>query len=172
MMPDLPTGTPAVQIRDISPPVDFFTWPSWQVLTALGVGLLLLGWVIWKVIHDIMHRPPPIPPTARQIALAALGELRSKVTSLDAYNFSIAVSGVLRTYIEQHYKLRALEQTSPEFLASIAHSTSFTRQDRMLLADFLERSDMIKFARVEAGEEASDALLQSAFAFVQGGRSE
>lgn len=168
-MPELPSGTPAVEIRDIAPPVDFFTMPSWQVMTAIGLGLLLIGFLAWRVIYKITHRPPPLPPTPRQLALAALTALRTKVTSLDAYTFSIAVSGVLRAYIEQQFRLRALEQTSPEFLASIANSISFTRQDRTLLAEFLERSDMIKFARVEAGEEASDALLSSAFAFVQGG---
>jgi hypothetical protein len=168
-LPEPPGGTPKVEIRDIAPPIDFFTWPSWKVLVAVGLGLVLLAYLAWKVIYSLTHRPAPPPPTPRQLALAELARLREQVHSLDAYAFSIAVSGVLREFIERQYFLRALEQTSPEFLASIAQAKEFTSGDRQLLAEFLDRSDMIKFARVEAGVEASESLLQSALAFVQGG---
>ena len=103
------------------------------------------------------------------MALAALERLRAQVRTLSPYDFSIAVSEVLRTFIERQHRLRALEQTSPEFLASLAAARQFTEADRGLLADFLERCDLIKFARVEASAETSEELLGSATAFVQGG---
>jgi hypothetical protein len=65
--------------------------------------------------------------------------------------------------------LRAVEQTSPEFLAAIADAPKFTSEDRYLLANFLNRCDMIKFARVEADSRVSLDLLGSGVEFVKGG---
>ena len=90
---------------------------------------------------------------------------------MEPYAFSIAVSDVLRTYVGAQYRLPAREQTSPEFLAEISQVHDFTDDDRRLLKDFLERADLIKFARVDADEQVSESLLSAAVAFVQGGRA-
>ena len=89
--------------------------------------------------------------------------------SLIAAAFSVEVSDVLRTFISRHYALFATQQTSPEFLASIASSPRFSAQDREALAVFLERCDLLKFARVEASSGENMELLREAEAFVQGG---
>jgi len=116
------------------------------------------------------NRPVPPPPSARSIALRELDKLRMRVEQMEPYSFSIAVSDILRTFIGAEYLLHAREQTSPEFLAAIASSLRFSNEDRTLLARFLERADMIKFARIEATSADSRELLSSATAFVQGGR--
>ena len=79
---------------------------------------------------------------------------------------------MLRTFISNaKFRLPATKQTSPEFLAAISASPNFTDADRSLLAGFLEHCDMIKFARIDATADDSAKLLESAFAFVQGGRA-
>ena len=105
------------------------------------------------------------------IALRALDELRGHIGELDSYAFSIRASDVLRTYGSGHFKLHATTQTSPEFLASIADSPRFSAVDKQLLATFLDRCDMLKFARVEAHAEENGELLTAATAFVQGTRT-
>ena len=80
------------------------------------------------------------------------------------------VSDVLRTYVSGQFDLRATSQTSPEFLASIADSPRFSKEDKGLLATFLDRCDMLKFARIEAHAEENNELLGAAAAFVQGAR--
>ena len=87
------------------------------------------------------------------------------------YEFSVRVSDVLRSYIGAQYGLRVTRQTSPEFLASIAEASQFSDDDRTLLAQFLERSDLIKFAKIDATEDDSSDLLSKAIAFVQGIRT-
>jgi hypothetical protein len=47
----------------------------------------------------------------------------------------------------------------------------FTAGDRTLLGHFLEKCDLIKFARVQATSADNSDLVESALAFVQGGRS-
>jgi hypothetical protein len=76
---------------------------------------------------------------------------------------------VLRAYVGAAYGLHAPRQTSPEFLASISGYEKFTDADRSLLAGFLERCDLIKFAHVDADATDSERLLESAVGFVQGG---
>jgi hypothetical protein len=167
-----PTATPEPSlIKDIVPPVPVFPYPAWMVVTAGLAGLLLLAALVAAIRLWLKSRPRPPPPTPRTIALRVLERLRGKVQTLEPYQFSIAVSAVLRTYVGAEYGLHAPRQTSPEFLASIAAARKFTDADRQLLAQFLERCDLIKFARIDATAEDGGRLLESAFGFVQGGRA-
>jgi hypothetical protein len=160
--PDPPPG-----LRDIAPPVDV-PWPPWM-WWAIGVGAaVVLALLVWLIVWLARRKPAAPPPTPRMIALRALEELRAHIRELDSYAFSVRVSDVLRTYVSAQFELPATSQTSPEFLASIADSPRFSSVDRQLLATFLERCDMLKFARIEAHAEENGELLGSATAFVQG----
>ena len=64
--------------------------------------------------------------------------------------------------------MQAKEQTSPEFLASIANFSQLTEQEKTLLSLFLEKSDLIKFARLNATTEDSAMLVEQAIRFVEG----
>ncbi|MEO6786443.1 MAG: DUF4381 family protein [Chthoniobacteraceae bacterium] len=168
--PSAAAPDPLAGLRDIAPPVDV-PWPPW-VWWAIGVGsVVLLALLTWLVVWLARRKPKTPPPTARMIALRALEELRAHIRELDPYAFSVRVSDVLRTYVSGQFDLHATTQTSPEFLASIADSPRFSGEDRKLLATFLERCDMLKFARIEAHAEENGELLTAAAAFVQGTRT-
>ena len=168
--PAAPAPDPLADLRDIAPPVDV-PWPPW-VWWAIGVGsVIVLALLIWLAVWLVRRKPKPPTPTARMIALRALEELCMHIRELDSYVFSIRASDVLRTYVNGQFKLQATTQTSPEFLASIADSPQFSSVDRQLLATFLERCDMLKFARIEAHAEENGELLGAAAAFVQGTRT-
>jgi hypothetical protein len=155
--------------RDIAPPVDI-PMPLWETIAIIAGIIALLALIAW-IVYRCWPRPlPEPPPTPRQIALRELARLRGLLHTLDPHAFSFEVSTVLRQFIEAQFGLRALEQTSDEFLAEVARASRFSQTDRRLLADFLERSDMIKYARQGADESASEALLASATDFVHGGR--
>lgn len=164
-----PAGTPVPEIHDIAPPLDV-PLPLWLKIVIAVVAAIVLALAIWRLIRFFKSQVKTPPPSPRATALMELERLREQVRSLDPHAFGVAVSDVLRRYIDAQYGLRAGKQTSPEFLAAIQSSTVFSDDDRGLLADFLERSDLIKFARAAADETTSEALLSSAFAFVRGGR--
>ena len=164
-----PQASPTPAIHDIRPPLDVFPYPMWMVITAGAVALLVLAAVIALIVRAARSRPKAPPPTPREIALKRLKEAEAEVTQKQPYAFSILVSDILRQYVSAQYHLHATEQTSPEFLADAAKSPHFTGADKQLLADFLERCDLIKFARVEATVEESQALLDQAVRFVKGG---
>jgi hypothetical protein len=164
-----PPSTPPVEIRDIAPPVEFFPYPLWVVIVVGCAAAAVLGVAIWLLVRWIRKPPVLPPPLPREVALRALEQLRSQVRVMEPYAFSIAVSDVLRTYVGAAYGLHAPRQTSPEFLAAISSYEKFSDADRTLLAGFLERCDLIKFARVDADASDSEKLLESAVAFAQGG---
>jgi hypothetical protein len=163
------TTTPAIEIKDIAPPIDVFPYPAWMVITALAVALALLGLIAWLVFRWVRNRPEPVPPTPREIALASLNQARERLESLAPYEFSILVSDILRAYVAAQYQLSAKQQTSPEFLASIAAQPRFSESEKSLLAVFLEKCDLIKFARIDASSADSATLLEEAIRFVKGG---
>jgi thiol:disulfide interchange protein len=150
-------------------PVDVFPWPGWMVATAAGLALLLIGLAAWLIIRWLKKRPTPPPPTPREVALAELSRARAQIETVDPYAFSILVSDSLRRYLTAQFQLRATEQTSPEFLESVRSHARFSQEETELLAAFLERCDLIKFARIDATQEDSAALLDEAVRFVKGG---
>ncbi len=160
----------AQEFHDIAPPVEYSLVPPWLVfvgsflvLAALG----LIGWLVWRR----FRRPKPVQ-TPRARAMESLQRMRSEITQLTPYQFSIRVSDILRLYVMQQHQLPATRQTSVEFLESLASSPQFTEADKSLLGDFLTRCDLIKFARYDATISDSELLLEEAMRFVQGGQLE
>jgi hypothetical protein len=168
--PAAPPPDPLAGLRDNAPLVEV-PWPTWA-WWAIGAGaVVIIALLVWLGIWLARRKVKTPPPSPRAIALRELEALRAKVAHLEPYAFSVAVSDVLRTYISAHFNLHATQQTSPEFLTIIATSARFTDDDRRLLAAFLERCDLLKFARVEVGSDENSALLQAATAFVQGAQT-
>jgi hypothetical protein len=157
------------EIRPIAPPVPVFPYPLWMVIAAGAVALALVALLVWLLVRWLRQpKPLPPPPTPREVALAALQALRQQAGTEEPYPFSIAVSEVLRTFVTEEFRVKATNQTSPEFLAAAARSPRFSEEDRALLAVFLEKADLIKFARLQASAADSEALLEQACCFVEG----
>jgi hypothetical protein len=169
--PSAPAQPQLPEIRDIAAPVDIFPWPLWMVLVAMAVVLLIIGLIAFGIVWYVRRRPAGPPPSPRMIAMRDLEQLRTQIATLDPYVFSVKVSDILRTFVEAQFGLRATHQTSPEFLASLSESREFSDKDRELLAQFLERCDLIKFAHIEASSTDSAILHERAVAFVQGARA-
>ncbi len=154
-------------LRENVPPVAV-PWPAWMWWAIAGGVVIAAGLLVWLGIWLARRAPKTPPPTPREIALREIEALRPRVNSMEPYAFSVVVSDILRTYVSGHFGLHATQQTSPEFLASISRSELFTDSDRKLLAVFLERCDLLKFARAEAHAEENTGLLREAAAFIQG----
>lgn len=169
----LPMPTPGEEaVRPIAPPVPVFPYPLWMVVSAGVLLLLVLGGVVWAGVRYWRNRPAPPAPTPREVARAALARLREEVAGAQPHPFSVAVSDVLRRYVTEEYGVSAVARTSPEFLAEAARSSRFSEGDKALLGLFLEKADLIKFARVDATGEDCEQLLEQALRFVEGGAHE
>ena len=154
--------------HDIVPPLDYSLVPPWVIFVIAFAALTILGLVGWLILR---RRPAPLPPKLpRQRALEALEEIERELETLTPYRFSIRVSDILRRYVTEQFALPVTRQTSVEFLSALAKSSPFSVADRSLLEDFLNRCDLIKFARYNATTADSQLLLKEARRFVKGGQ--
>lgn len=137
------------------------------------MSLLLAGLVAWY----LLRRPKTPKPTGprfspREAARQKLAELEARMDAMDARTFGGEVCDVLRIYIGDEYRMHPERQTSPEFLASVAATRVFSRNEHTLLSEFLDGCDLLKFARLEATPTGKRALLSQALEFIDGSERE
>ena len=160
----------AEEFHDIAPPVDYSLLPPWVIFCGGAVALVLCGLVaLWIRRRWLRPRPQPSP---RERTLELLDRISREIETLSPYQFSIRVSDILRRYVTDQYQLPLTRQTSVEFLAALTKASAFSEDEKSLLEDFLNRCDLIKFARYDATIEDSRLLLGEATRFVQGGKLE
>lgn len=145
------SGAGTNDIRGIKPPVDIAD--GWRTLIIAASIVALLALAIWLWIRRSRRpvaepAPIPIPPhiRARQRLEQALGLLS------DPRLFCIAVSDTTRIYLEERFTLHAPDRTTEEFLQELQHSNHLLHDQKLTLAQFLERCDLVKFARLEPTE--------------------
>lgn len=160
----------AQEFHDITGPLDYFLLQPWMIFCAVAGLLLLISLTIW-LIKYWRNRPVPVK-TPRQRALDLLARVETEIDKLTPYQFSIRVSDILRRYVTEQYQLPVTRQTSVEFLNALAAASPFSADEQSLLSDFLNRCDLIKFARYEATKQDSRLLLDEADRFVKGGALE
>ncbi len=160
----------AQEFHDITGPLDYFILQTWMIFAAVAGTLLLVGLTIWLVKR--WRNRPIVVPTPRQRALDLLARVETEIDKLTPYQFSIRVSDILRRYVTEQYQLPVTRQTSVEFLNALAAASPFSGDEQTLLSDFLNRCDLIKFARYEATKDDSRLLLGEATRFVKGGALE
>ncbi len=161
----------AQQLHDIAPPVDYSLIPTWAIFAGTCCALALIGGIAWWIIRARQRRPKHVE-SARERALRALREAEADVARLTPYQFSIRISDILRRYVSEEHNVPLTRQTSVEFLSAVKESSQFSSEDKSLLNDFLNRCDLIKFARYDATAEDSRTLLEEASRFVRGGALE
>ena len=151
--------------HEIAPPVDYSFVPTWAIFVGSFVALSLVGLIAWW----LKRRKPALPPKLpREIALEELDRISAEIETMNPYQFSIRVSDILRRFVTHQYALPVTRQTSVEFLTALAKSSPFSANEKSLLEDFLNRCDLIKFARYEATSADSRLLLEEATRFVKG----
>jgi Domain of unknown function (DUF4381) len=158
----------AQEFHDIAPPVDYSLISPWLIFAIAVIGLSLAGVLVWLFLRRRKPALPPKPP--REVALEELERISCAIEKMSPYQFSIRVSDILRKYVTQQYGLPATRQTSIEFLTALAKASPFSSEEKSLLEDFLNRCDLIKFARYEATTSDSELLLGEAIPFVKGGQ--
>jgi hypothetical protein len=158
----------AEEFHDIAPPLDYSLISPWLIFVIAFVALSLVGLAVWLFMR---RRKPSLPPKLpRELALEELERISRAIKKMSPYQFSIRVSDILRRYVTQQYGLPATRQTSIEFLTVLAKASPFSAEEISLLEDFLNRCDLIKFARYEATSSDSELLLGEAIRFVKGGQ--
>lgn len=141
----------ATDIRDIAPPLEIpsgLEWLWWALGGLALAGILFAVWKWWWKRAKQTTAVPPVPPHIRakqklQEALALLAQPKP---------FVIAVSDTARWYLEERFNFHAPERTTEEFLYELQRTELLTREQKDSLSGFLERCDLVKFAKYEPSE--------------------
>ena len=156
------SGDSAEDIRDIRGPK--LVLPAWLV-PALAAGGVLLALGAYGFSRRRRRRPRALLPF--ELALQRLADIGALMQPASAREFSIAISDIVRTYIEQRFDITATHQTTEEFLRDLLESPhSLLSRHRSLLSEFLHECDLVKFAGVSLTLQSMESLDQSARAFV------
>ena len=153
-------------LRDIKPPVEIpsgWIWVWIAVVVLAGAVAALLAWRYWRKRRLEIPAEPPVPAHIRarkklEEALALLGQPRE---------FCILVSDTIRWYLEERFDFHAPERTTEEFLYELQSTELLTRDQKESLGEFLNRCDLVKFAKYEPGEPELRDLHAAALRLVE-----
>lgn len=163
-LPGAALAEAADDIRDIRGPKAL---PGrWAVPAVLAAAIVigLCAYVLWRRRHRaVRHRTP----TLSERTLQRLDGTRSLMHPGSARAFGIAASELIRDYIEKRFDVIATQRTTEEFLQTLVHSSNDAlARHRLLLAEFLQQCDLVKFAGDSLAVADMEALFQSARRFV------
>jgi hypothetical protein len=158
--------TNANDIRDIKPPVEIpsgWEW-LWWVLAALAtIAVAVMIWRWWQKRRSQIPVEPPVPAHVR--AKQKLQEALALITRPEP--FCVLVSDTIRVYLEKRFNFRAPERTTEEFLRELQGTDLLSAEQKEKLGEFLERCDLVKFAKYEPREPELRELHGSALRLVE-----
>jgi hypothetical protein len=147
-------------IQDIRGPVEIPTVTLWfHRLLLILVVLAVLG-VIWWALKRRARKQAEFRESAAARARARLSEAWAWVEQPE--RFCTRLSEVVRVYLEERFGLKAPDQTTEEFLASLPQSTVLDSGLKPLLEEFLTQCDWVKFAQGDPGRTECERLHQMA----------
>ncbi|MBL8752193.1 MAG: hypothetical protein JNK15_02740 [Planctomycetes bacterium] len=149
---------------------------AYWIAGGAGAGALAAAvWWWWRSRPARVGAHPDavaLPPHVT--ALRALQRLRgdARTTPAEVERFYVAVSDVLRSYLEARFGLHAPERTTEEFLRELEGGDGLARAHRSELERFLSQCDLVKFAAHVPTEHDHLAAWALAEQFVQATRAD
>jgi hypothetical protein len=153
-------------LRDIKPPVEIpsgWAWVLWIAGALMLAALIYLAWRYWQKKKTELAPVPVVPAHVR--AKQKLAEALALIHQ--PKEFCILVSDTTRWYLEERFDFRAPERTTEEFLCELRGTNLLTPDQKESLGEFLNRCDLVKFARYEPGEPELRDLHASAIRLIE-----
>jgi hypothetical protein len=149
------------------PPEPPSFWPRWLPWAGVPVAAALLVLVWIRLFRRKRDEPPPVPPHEWALAELKRIEALNLPASGESNRYHTLLSEVIRRYLGRQFNLPASRQTTAEFLRRLPDDCPLTPAQRGLLAEFLERCDLAKFAPITPPPEECRAAADLACAFVE-----
>lgn len=163
-----PRGTVAM-VSDLLEPLPLPLPPANLAAFATTLALALTLLWIWIVRSSRIVITPVYVPPADHVAIEALDRLRLSLprSAEEVLVFVVAVSDVLRTYIEGRFAVHAPARTTEEFLLEAAAADGGLAERTEGLEGFLTQCDLVKYARHRPAPEEAVTMLDHAGSFVE-----
>ena len=136
----------------------------WVVLALVVVGVVMF--IQRRHAARRAAQGAQVAAHAHEDALAELEKARALLSPGNSRPYGIAVSGIVRHYIECRFSIVAPRRSTEEFLFEAGSSAKLESAHRKLLAEFLGTCDFLKFARACAEFTELEAQHQAAVRFV------
>lgn len=171
-------------IKDIKAPYEeTYSWVDWlkdHMYVVYGGLTAILAVVIIIIIIRRMRKiqPPMVVPEAPKIpahviALNKLEKLKAEKLwqegKLKLYHSSL--TDVLREYIENRFKIPAMEQTTDEILFGFRNA-AVDEESKRKLKQVLMLADLVKFAKEQPLAEENEMSMSNVYDFVNGTKRE
>ena len=179
----IPVDT-TLAIKDIKPPYDesysFLDWIKDNMYVVYGtlIAILVIILVIYIIRYFRKVKPPMVFVEAPKIpahvvAFEKLDKLKKENLwqegKLKLYH--IMLTEIVREYIENRFKIQALEQTTDEILYGF-RNVAIDEESKMKLKKLLILADLVKFAKEQPLPNENEMSLSNAYDFVNGTKKE
>ena len=153
-------------IKGVIGPTAWSPW-WWALLGAIVVGAAAYAWMKRK---KIIQGPPPPPPVPADItALEKLRQLAQTdwLATGKIKEYYIAISEILRGYLEGAFQTPALERTTSELMRDLRRKSEIPVERQAELKELLETCDLVKFAKFRPEAAEATAAHAAAVKFVE-----
>ena len=143
----------------------------WGVIAVIIILLLL--YIAKRVLEhygksfgDLFKPAPPLPP--HEQAFKALEQLREERLWQEGKHkeYYSTLTDILRTYIDGHFAVGAMEMTSDEIIEAM-RNVELPQKSAMDLTEILREADLVKFAKAMPEAEENEAAFAAAWDFVE-----
>ena len=160
-----------------------YTWIDWVKDHVYwiygGLAAILLIIIIIYLIRKQLNKPKPIVVKeelkipAHVIAFEKLEKLKSENLWQEGKlkQYHSALSDILREYIENRFRIQALEQTTDEILYGF-RNVAIDEESRGKLKQVLILSDLVKFAKEQPLPNENELSIMNSYDFVFGTKRE
>ena len=145
-------------------------WWIWPLAIAIALaGAAPFAWRAWQIAQARQRQR-----SAYEIARAELDALLygGRPTAKTMDRFYVALSLVVRTYLENRFALRSPELTTEEFLSEMGRSPDLARSHQKMLSNFLVQADLVKFAGHVPTDSDVGKSIQAAEKFLEDTRDQ
>ena len=177
----VPVDTAKKEIKDIKKPLNtpfsFQEFVKYYLPYILGSIIILLilyfGYKYYKKTRQKTKEKPRkvyVPKeSAHIIALRELEALKEKKLwqNDQIKQYYSELTDILRAYLENRYRISAMEQTTYEIIALMKQQNLTEQEQLNLLSYVLEYGDLAKFAKYKPLPNENDKNMKNAFSFVE-----
>lgn len=153
-------------------------------VTPYILGIILIGAIIFFILYSIKRkkknkpifsRPPKPKEPAHIVAIRELDRIKSEKIwqKGKTKQYYSEITDALRTYIQDRFEIRAIEQTSDETIESfrvqkgLLNDKSFSN-----LSQILKLADLVKFAKYQPLPDDDNLALVNAYFFINDTKKE
>jgi hypothetical protein len=165
--------TQKIVIADAIKPVKIISNKKMYIIIAVLALLIIIAIILFVIRRYKKEKAIILPSWA--IALNDLHSLRSNIKSgnITLNSGFISLTDIVRGYLEKRFKLPASKQTTEEFLEGInKNSGPLPEIQRPFLKEFMQASELVKFAKLPPDENTLNQALSKAETLVNETRPE